>query len=462
MRETDGKSRGEGESALSQSVLSAKIYAVVFLLVIFGVCASCIAPKIASFLPKKGDPGNTAAAVWNGAVEYPFEESAGDGAAAEPDTQRQSLLDTALSKARGAVGRFRQLKGRIEAAAKEQHPLRMPFVLLNRGWSRYLCGMNMTTALSGTEIAESEYVVVERADGMLTYIMDDVDVTQTTRALIDFAKEMEEQGRFFLLFEPPVKTGNLDAKYQAVVTDYTARRDAQVNALLSEHGVNYVSCAAKVEEEGLESAELFFRTDHHWLPQAGIWACRVLAEELNDTAGYGIDAGVFDEGNYEITWLPDFFLGSQGRKVTEVYASPEDFPVILPKYDSDLTVFHSYMNGALSGSIRDTMFDWKLLEETDLYSRNAYGVYGYGDEGLIQIHNNALSDGRRILFIKVSLADCMAPYLCNLAEYVDFIDLRAFGGSLRTYIRETDPDTVAVIYTTSTFEAKNSVIFDFS
>lgn len=461
MREINSKSRGEGETVFPQSVLSAKVYGVIFLLVIFGVCISCIVPKIASFLPEKSGPGNTAGSVWNGAAEYPFEESAYDGAVTEP-AEKNSLPDTVLAKARGAVSRFNWIKDRIEAAVKDQHPLRMPFVLLNRAWSRYLCGMNMTTALSGTEIAESESVVVERADGMLTYVMDDVDVTQTTWALIDFAKEMEEQGRFFLLFEPPVKAGNLDARYQAVVTDYTAQRDARVNALLSEHGVNYVSCAVKMEEEGIENTELFFRTDHHWLPQAGIWACQLLAESLNDMAGYEIDTGIFDESNYKVTWLPDFFLGSQGRKVTEVYAPPEDFPIVMPKYESDLTVFHSALNDTLSGSIRDTMFDWSVLEETDLYSRNAYGAYGYGDEGLTQIHNNSLSDGRRVLFIKVSLADCMAPYLSNVAEYVDLIDLRAFGGSLRTYIRETNPDTVAVIYPTSTFEAKNSAIFDFS
>lgn len=462
MRESNSKSHDEGENAFPKSALFIKIYAAVFLLTIFGVCISCIVPTVASFVSEKNNSGDTGSAGWNGAVEYPFERNTWDATAAEQAAQGPNLLDSALTKVRGAVSRIRGIESSIKNKVTEQHPLRMSFVLLNRIWSRYICGMNMTTALSGTELLESEFVVAERSDGMLTYIMDDVDVTQTTWALIAFAKEMEKQGRFFLLFEPPVKTGSLDAQYQAVVADYTAQRDAQVNKLLSENGVNYVSCAEKVEEKGLEGTKIFFRTDHHWLPQAGIWACQVLAETLNDTAGYEINTGIFDESNYEITWLPEFFLGSQGRKVTEIYASPEDFPIILPKYESSLTVFHSVLNDTLSGSIRDTMFDWDVLEEPDLYSRNAYGVYGYGDEGLTQIHNNNLPDGRRILFVKVSLADCMAPYLSNAAEYVDFIDLRAFGGSLRTYIRETNPDTVVVIYPTSTFEAKNSAIYDFS
>ena len=461
MRELNSKPNSEGESVFPHNALFIKIYAVIFILVIFCVCISSFAPPAVSFVSGEKEPGNMGVAAWNGAAEYPFENTAWDGMTADPASQEQNLFGTALEKVRGAVGRIRGIESAVKDSVTERHPWRMPFVLLNRTWSRYICGMNMTTALSGTEISESESVVAVRSDGMLTYIMDDVDVTGTTWALIDFAKEMEEQGRYFLLFEPPVKAGDLDAQYQAVAADYTAQRDARVNALLWEHGVNYVSCAEKAEAEGIGSTELFFKTDHHWLPQAGLWACRVLSETLNGAAGYEIDTGIFDESNYEITWLPDFFLGSQGRKVTEVYAPPEDFPIVLPKYESDLTVFHSVLNDTLSGPVRDTMFDWSLLEETDLYSLNAYGAYGYGDEGLTRIRNNDLSDGRRVLIIKVSLADCMAPYLCNIAEYVDLIDLRAFGGSLRTYIRETDPDAVVVIYPTSTFEAKNSAIFHF-
>ena len=457
MRESNSKSHGEGESVFPQSTLFMKIYAVVFLFMIFGVCILCIVP----YVSEKRDTGDTGGAVWNGAAEYPFEENAWDAMAAGQDAQKQNLLVYALAKVRGAVSRVREIESAIRGRVTERHPLRMSFVLLNRNWSRYVCGMNMTTALSGTEISESESVVVERADGSLTYVYEDVDVKDTAWALIDFAREMEAQGRSFLLFETPVKSGHLSAQYQAVVSDYTAQRDERVNALLAENGISYVSCSEKFEKAGLDWTSLFFQTDHHWMPQAGLWACRVLAETLNDEAGYEIDTGIFDESNYEITWLPNFFLGSQGRKVTEVYASPEDFPIIMPKYESDLTVFHSALNDTLYGSIRDTMFDWNAIEETDLYSRNAYGFYGYGDEGLIQIHNNGLSDGHRILFVKVSYADCMAPYLSNIAEYVDFIDLRVFGGSLRTYIRETDPDTVAVIYPTSTFEAKNSAVFHF-
>ena len=88
--------------------------------------------------------------------------------------------------------------------------------------------------------------------------------------------------------------------------------------------------------------------------------------------------------------------------------------------------------------------------------------YGYGDEGLIQIHNLDRTDGHRLLCLKISVADCMVPWLSTTAEYLDFIDLRLFQGSLREYIQETNPDTVAVIYQSTSFEDKNlDVLFAF-
>ena len=181
----------------------------------------------------------------------------------------------------------------------------------------------------------------------------------------------------------------------------------------------------------------------------------MFSEALNETAGYSIDTSYFDESQYDIQWRENFFLGSQGRKVTEVYVGPEDFPILLPRYDTNLEVYHSSLNATLTGSRQETMMNWSALDVESLYKRNAYGMYGYGDEGLIQMHNLDQPDGHRLLIIKISVADCMAPYLCHAAEYVDFIDLRLFGESLRDYIQRTNPDTVAVIYQGTTFEEKN-------
>lgn len=343
-----------------------------------------------------------------------------------------------------------------------QHPWQMKFVLLHKAYQRWGQGMNLTTALSGTVLDESEDVVVRRADGKLTYLMTDAEVSGTVASVTDFALDMEAEGRHFLLLETPNKTGTLAPEYEGVVEDYTVPREERVNAMLREAGVPFVSCSEKIAEEGIDLGSLFFKTDHHWTPLGGLWACKLFAEALNETAGYDIDTSIFDESQYDVQWRENFFLGSQGRKVTEVYIGPEDFPIVLPRYDTHLEVYHSSLNATLTGSLQETMMNWSVLETESLYKRNAYGLYGYGDEGLIQMHNLDQPDGHRICIVKISVADCMAPYLCNAAEYVDFIDLRLFGRSLREYIRETDPDTVAVIYQGTSFEDKNlDVLFSF-
>ena len=82
---------------------------------------------------------------------------------------------------------------------------------------------------------------------------------------------------------------------------------------------------------------------------------------------------------------------------------------------------------------------------------------------MITIHNNQIHDGSHILMLKTSYADCMYPYLASVVENLDVIDLRWFNGSLQSYIKETNPDTVVMVYGMTTFSGSQTINgpFDF-
>ena len=144
-------------------------------------------------------------------------------------------------------------------------------------------------------------------------------------------------------------------------------------------------------------------------------------------------------------------FGSQGRKVTQVYAEPERLPIVAPRYETDLTVFNSKLKATTSGNIQATLFNYDTFKEKNLYKASYYSFYYYGSNPLFQIHNNQRHDGKRILVIKESQANVMIPYMCNMAEYVDVIDLRHFNGSLRAFIKANKPDCVILVYGASGF-----------
>lgn len=345
-----------------------------------------------------------------------------------------------------------KMEQKTESYVSESFYFRLPFVIV-RKWSDKAAGIDMTTSLCTAEnsIYDCEDVVLPYQDDYLGFVVDNMDISERINNLVDFGSQMEMEGRNFLFFEVPGKYGE-----NIVYRSYLNEKEDEIKQAFEVNELNIFRVSDVIKEEQIDEKSLFFKTDHHWLPSTGIWADKLLCEEFNERFDYQIDTSVFDLENYNISILEDFSLGSQGKKVTEVYCEKEDFPVIYPKYDTDLEVFISTINKTTRGSIADTLLDSSAFEESNIYKKYDYTFYGYGDNALITIHNNEIHDGSRVLMIKISFADSMYPYLSTVFENLDIIDLRIFNGSLQSYIKETNPDTVVVVYAVTSFFGKET------
>lgn len=377
---------------------------------------------------------------WDAAVYYPLEND-------DIDIKKASIVDNVLSK-------IESFKNKVEKSATSSFSFRMPFVLVKKACDKAL-GLDMTTSLCAGEnnLNDSSDIVLVYEDDYLGFIMDDADVSEAVENLIAFGSQMKNEERNFLFFMSPEKyRGN------EIYQDYSEEKKKEVMNAFEACGLDLLCIPEIVDEEKM--ASLFFKTDHHWLPSSGIWADKLLCEFLNQEYGYNFDTSVFNMDNYEIDIWEGSSLGSLGKKVTEVYSQRENFPIILPRYDTDLQVFISSKGETSYGTIEDTLLDYSAFNKKDVYSRKNYDFYGYNDQGLIKIHNNNIHDGSNILIVKTSFADCMYPYLAAIVEDLNIIDLRHYNGSLQSYIQEADPDTVIVIYGLGTFSG-NEISFDF-
>lgn len=72
---------------------------------------------------------------------------------------------------------------------------------------------------------------------------------------------------------------------------------------------------------------------------------------MNENYGYHIDTSIFNPENDDTTILEDRMLAPQERKVTTVYCKKENFPIVMPKYSTNLEVFISLKNRRYTGSI---------------------------------------------------------------------------------------------------------------
>ena len=416
-----------------------KAFAVVFIAAVFVymVIAFCSFGQLRAEAELKA-ASNT---QWSAAEAYPFQTDA-----------PQSTASQSISPITQATILINNFKVSAKSLTTSNNLFYSDIAVLRKIIDRDVYGYNATTSLSGTEndLADPRDLVVLHESGFLSFVYDNTDTAKPLENLQQFNQYLSQQDIDLLLFIPPCKTGALDASYRGTYQDYGGQLLNEIVQQAQIRGIDTINFQQIADEQSLTEEQLYFRTDHHWLPQSGLLGCQAISSWLTER-GYDVDFRNFDLDQYNVNYVQYPMLGSQGIKVTSAYTEVEYMPILEPLYETDLTVANFTSDTVLTGSIPETLYDYTMVQEPSLDSPMHYQFYSYGDQPLLQIHNNQRTDGKRILVIKDSFARVMIPYMCNMAEYVDVIDLRHFDGSLKTYLAEHTPDSVIVVYAVGTF-----------
>lgn len=194
--------------------------------------------------------------------------------------------------------------------------------------------------------------------------------------------------------------------------------------------------------------QLFFRTDHHWLPQTALTAASFIANHLRQKYGIEVNSFNLDARHYNIENLPRYFLGSAGKKVTLSQTKTEDFPILHPVFPTNMHLNIPDKGINKAGPFEIT-YDKNEIDHIDYYKRNPHSAYGYGDRPLVTIKNLQFAghSNQKILVIKDSFGDTLVPLLSLGCKNIAAVDIRHFDGSLRTLIKEFHPDVVLILYT---------------
>ena len=287
--------------------------------------------------------------------------------------------------------------------------------------------------------------VVEMPDGYLTEYVEKRDVTEHANALIGLDRFCKENGCEFLYIQAPSKVCKYDDKQISGSSDFSNQNADEMIKTIEESGVDVLDLRDAIHDAGFSHHKVFYRTDHHWLPATGLWAARKTLEYCNENYGFNADVSRLDSDQFDQKIYKDWFLGSRGKKVTLSRTEPDDFEVLYPKYETKL---HFTAPAAHVDSFGDysIIYNMEDIAEKDLYGKNPYRGYNYGDQPVIQINNLADTDGKKILIIDDSFGNCVISCLALCESEVDSLDLRHFTGSLENYIRTFDPDIVVVLY----------------
>lgn len=292
----------------------------------------------------------------------------------------------------------------------------------------------------------SEYNrVIELEDGYFTGIEPKVNVRESAEAVISFKDYCEEKGIHFLYMQMPSKISKYDDPDLSGVTDFTNQNADELVESLRENNTDVLDIRDKIHEAGFTYRDLFYKTDHHWKAETGLWVSGKILEYLDSEYQADIDLSVTDQDRFDYVNYPEWFLGSQGKKVTLSRAKPEDFTLIYPTFETLLHYEIPDLNIDVTGDFSVT-YDMSRLDKIDYYGKNPYGAYNHGDRSLIRLTNKLTANQNKILIVHNSYANCVIPFLSLGIGEIDCIDLRHFDGSLKAYIEEMKPDTVILTY----------------
>ncbi len=372
---------------------------------------------------------------------YPFEEDGINTADENSGEEKTTLFQKINYKILHAVN---TRKSKIESYATEKMLGYMYFIEAARKYDA-LINWNITPV--------SEYNnIIELSDGYFSGLVEKRDVTHSAQNTIELADFCNKNNIKFLYVSAPAKMCRYEDSDISGKLDFVNQNADEFFKILKSANVDYLDLRENLHNENMAHHAAFFKTDHHWRPETGLWAARHILELIRDKYKYDVEPSLLNPENFETVTYPKWFLGSQGKKMTLSRAEPEDFNLLYPKYP--VSIRHEDIPSRIdvTGDF-NIMYGMNLFKERDYYASSTYNAYPGGI--MSSYYNNLANNKIKILLLKDSFGQVVIPFLLLGIAQLDVLDLREFTGSVQTYVQKNKPDLVITLYTIGMIGSKN-------
>lgn len=179
--------------------------------------------------------------------------------------------------------------------------------------------------------------------------------------------------------------------------------------------------------------DIYFRTDHHWTGLGAYYAAEAIAE----AAGVGFD----DLSTYTVN-TREGYLGSMYKYSDyhpRIEQNPDDFVTYVPT-----TPYVSYMRDYSFENPEQHGVFYEISESRVAYW---YSTYILGDSGSFHIKTE-VNNGRKLLIIKDSFGNALAPYFMSSFEEIMIVDFRYFKKNVIDFVKDNGITDVAIVLNT--------------
>ena len=182
--------------------------------------------------------------------------------------------------------------------------------------------------------------------------------------------------------------------------------------------------------------EIFYRTDHHWTTLGAYYGYAALMEAL------GRGEEVLGREAFQRQAYPpaDQFCGTLYSQSGVHWLTPDTMEFWVEEDGLSVT---SWREGVPKEA---SLYDWTYLEEKDKYS-----AFLGGNQPLCVIKNENLPQGEKLLLLRDSYADALAPFLAQHFAEVHLMDLRYYRDVPARYGSENGIDQILALYSAANF-----------
>ena len=264
------------------------------------------------------------------------------------------------------------------------------------------------------------------------YGEEDFDAEQVQSnlgALVGFVERAGKRADVKVMMVP-TKTWILKDKLPAFAPTY--EESYFYDALQKQLGEQSGDVLVPVEQvlQAHDAEDIFYRTDHHWTTLGAWYGYGAYVEATG-----GDPEKVLEKQKFELV-CSDFY----GTSYAKVNQAPQADEIYIYEPENDLTVVYN-----MGEKTTQSLFEMEYLD-----SKDQYRVFTGGNQAVLEISGGA-QNGKTLLLIKDSFANCMLPFLAEDFEKIVVADLRQLNVGCDALMDMFTPTDVLVLYNTAQF-----------
>lgn len=208
----------------------------------------------------------------------------------------------------------------------------------------------------------------------------------------------------------------------------SADEEVWTESLYSKSGAINIDLASSLKAHSQEY--IYYRTDHHWTSLGAFYGANDILNAM------GLEE--LQLSDYSPREVSSVFLGTNYSSSGAWWTDPDTITAYIPEDGKD--VISNFTGREEPG---------RLYAPEQLEVKNKYAYFLGGNQPLCVIRSQ--SDGPKLLLIRDSYSDCLAPFLTERFREVHLFDLRYNRLSPSAYIWDNDIDVVLVLYSFETY-----------